>query len=164
MKHIVGVDKSGTEVYAFLTGSLVGKRVSRQPQLLALVKEMLATIKLRGNKVCLEYDMHRQVGYDFVIPTTNADTIFYARLVKDDVYTRFVKAGEPNPTTIISVVLEQDVDKQYELTDVWIGQLIPPRPGSADETEESKTYWSEHAYIKSDQPIQSQSFTQTCPY
>lgn len=164
MKHPVGLSQNGAEVYAYLTASRVGKRLSRQPYLLTLAKEMLAAVTLNGAEVCIEYDLQRQIGYDFIIGTTDKDAVFYACLVKDDVYTRFVKSGNPAPTSFITVMLQQDDDKHYELSDIWIGRLTPPRPGSADETAHSKPYWSNHALILGDQPLQSQTMTKISPY
>jgi len=164
MKHPVGLTQNGTEVYAELTSAKVGKRLARQPGLLTLAKEVLATVKLRDPKICMEYDLRRQIGYDFIIETAEKDAAFYARLVKDDVYTRFVKNGEPSPTSYVTLVLLRDSDKKYELCDLWIGRNIPPRPGSADETAESKSYWSNHAVILGDQHVQPQTLTKTSPY
>ena len=39
-----------------------------------------------------------------------------------------------------------------------------PRPGSADETPESKPYWLNHALIFDNQPLQLQTLTKECPY
>lgn len=164
MTHPVGVTRNGAQVYAYLTNSQLSKRVSRQPQLLTLAKEMLATMTLRAPTICVEYDMQRQIGYDFIIDTTDKDIIFYARILKDDVYTRFVKNGEPTPARHLSAKLLRDSNNNYELSDLWIGRLIPPRSGSADETAESKAFWSNHAFIFVDQPLQAQTITRTCPY
>lgn len=164
MRHSVGQTQNGLQVYAHLTGSKVGKSVSRQPRLLTLAQEMLTSVKLRGPEICVEYDMRRQIGYDFIISTTDTDTVFYARLTGDTIYTRFVKNGEPSPSSYLTLILLQDSDKNYELSDVWIGHPNPPRPGSVDETAESKPYWSNHAIILGDQSLQSQSLTKTCPY
>lgn len=164
MKHLIGLTQNRVEVYAYLTSSKVGKRLSRQPHLLALAKEMFTEVSLRDLKIYMEYDMGRHIGYDFIINTTDNDAVFYACILKDTVYTRFVKSGEPIHTNYLTVTLEQDGDENYELSDIWIGRLIPPRPGSADETADSKPYWSDHAYILGDQPLQSQTLTKTCPY
>lgn len=164
MKHPIGVTQNGVEVYAYLTSSNVGKRLSRQPYLLTLAREILTEMTLRDPKIYIEYDMRRQIGYDFIVTTTDNDAVFYARLVKDDVYTRFVKTGAPIHTSYITVILQQDDDKNYELSDIWIGRITPPRPGSPDETADSKPYWANHAYILGDQPLQSQTLSKICPY
>ncbi len=164
MKHPIGFTKNGVEVYAYLTRSTIEKRLSRQPYLLTIAKEMLAEVTLNGPKIYIEHDMRRQIGYDFIISTTEKDTVFYAQLMKDKVYTRFVKVGEPIHTSYITATLQQDDDNNYELSDIWIGRLMPPRPGSDDETAGSKPYWSNHAFILGDQALQTRSLTKICPY
>lgn len=164
MKQLVGRTRNGMQVYAQLIGSKAGKHISRQPQLLSLAKEMLAAVTLRGQEISVEHDMKRPIGYDFTIETTDKDVIFYGRLLKDDVYTRFVKNGKPSPTSYLTVTLSKTDKDSYELTDIWVGRLTPPRPGSANETAESKPYWSNHAYVLDNQHFQVKTLTKTCPY
>lgn len=78
MKHPVGLTKNGVEVYTYLTASKVGKRLARQPQLLTLAKELFAAVTLHGPAIWIEHDLQRQIGYDFVISTTDKDAVFYA--------------------------------------------------------------------------------------
>lgn len=164
MKHFIGQARSGAQVYARLISSKAGKNIARQPQLLSLAKEMLTALTLRDNEISVEYDMKRSIGYSFIVETTDKDVIFYGRLLKDDVYTRFVKNGKPLLTRYLTITLTKESDNSYELSDIWIGRLMPPRPGSANETAESKTYWSNHALIMDGQPLQLQTVTKTCPY
>lgn len=164
MRHLIGQSRNGIQIYAQLIGSHAGERISRQPQLLSLAKEMFAKLTLSGSAINLEYDISRPIGYDFVIETTDKDVIFYGRLLKDDVYTRFVKNGKPLSTKYLTVTLTKGSDNTYDLSDIWIGRLRPPRPGSANETAESKSYWSNHALILDNQPLQLKSVTKTCPY
>jgi len=164
VKHLVGQTHNGVQVYAQLIGSPAGENIARQPQLLTLAKEMFAKVTLRGPKVDLEYDMARPVGYSFIVKTSETDTIFYARLLKDDMFTRFVKNGKPQATRYITVALLRDSDNNYELSDIRLGRLMPPRPGSASETADSKDYWSSHALVLDTQPLQLKTVTKTCPY
>lgn len=164
MKHLIGQSRNGIPIHVQLIGSRAGESIARQPQLLSLAKEMFAKVTLHGAKISLEYDMGRPIGYSFTVETTDKDTIFYGRLLKDDVYTRFVKSGKPQPTSYIAVTLFRDSDNNYELSDIWIGPLRPPRPGSNSETAESKQYWSNHALILDNQHLQLKTLTKTCPY
>lgn len=125
---------------------------------------MLTSVTLHDSEVSMEHDMSRPIGYSLIIETSDKDIIFYGRLLKDDVYTRFVKNGKPLSTRYITVTLLRDSDNNYELSDVSIGRMRPPRPGSTDETAKSKAYWSNHAFILDDQPVQTQTVTRTCPY
>ena len=164
MKHPVGQTRNGVYVYVNLIGSRAAMHIARQPQLLTLAKEMLAETMVRGAEINLERDMKRPIGYNFIVTTTDQDTVFYGRLLRDDIYTRFVKNRKPLSTQYLTVALLQDSNNAYELSDVWIGRLIPPRPGSANETTESKSYWSNHAFVLDNQLLQQRTVTRTCPY
>lgn len=164
MKHNIGVTRNGAQVYVELIGTRAGKHIAQQTQLLTLAKEMFAAIALVGKEIRMDYDMKRPIGYSFTVETTDKDAIFYGRLLKENVYTRFVKNGKPTPTKYLSVTLTKDSNNNYELHDIWMGRLIPPRPGSSDETVESKPYWENHALILESQSLQLQTVTKTCPY
>jgi hypothetical protein len=164
MKHSIGQTRNGVRVYVDLIKSQAAKQIAGQPQLLTLAKEMLGEISVSGTKLSIERDMGRQIGYSFIVPTTEKDTVIYARLLRDDLYTRFVKKGNPPSTNYLTMTLLQDGDNGYELSDVWIGRLNPPRPGSDNETAESKLYWSNHAFVLDSQPLQTRTVTKTCPY
>ena len=158
------MSRNNIVVYVYLTGTAIGKRLSRQPHLLTLAKEMLAETTLVNATAVIEHDMRREIGYDFIVDTTSTDAVFYARLVKDEVYTRFVKTKDPKRTSYLTVTLRQDGDNNYELSDIWIGRITPPRPGSSAETANSKPFWSSHACILVDQPFQIHTLTKICPY
>ncbi|HZM64205.1 MAG TPA: hypothetical protein VFB59_03670 [Candidatus Saccharimonadales bacterium] len=164
MKHPIGQTRNGMSVYVDLISSPSAKRIAQHPQYLVLAKEMLAQIKVRGAEAVIEHDMGRLIGYDFVVTTTDKDTVFYGRLIKDTIYTRFTKNGKPLSTNHLTVKLRQVGTKNYELSDIWIGHSNPPRPGSDNETTESKVYWSNHAFVLDGQPIESQTITKICPY
>jgi hypothetical protein len=119
---------------------------------------------MRNAEINIEYDMQRVIGYDFVVDTTDKDTVFYAQLLRDPIYTRFVKNGKPAPAQHLALILRKDEDGEYQLVDTWIGHISPPRPGSSNETPESKPYWERHALVSDNQSIQSRTLTKVCPY
>jgi len=164
VKHLVGFSRNGIQVYAQLIGSQAGMHIARQPQLLSLANEMLAGLTLAGQELRIEHDLKRLIGYNFTVETTDDDVVFYGCLLKDNIYTRFVKNTKPLPTRYLTAILTKVDEATYELADVWIGRLRPPRPGSPDETPESKPFWSNHALIMDGQPLQLQTVTKTCPY
>ncbi len=165
MKHPIGQTSNGITVYVDLIHSKAAKRIAMQPQLLTLVAEVVKQLKPKGAAIGIEHDMGRSIGYNFVLPTSESDTVFYAKLLKDDAFTRFIKNGKPLTTQYLTLFLQKNEDDAtYELQDVWIGRLSPPRPGSTDETAESKPFWSTHAFILDSQPIQLQTVTKVCPY
>lgn len=163
-KHPIGQTRNETQVYVDLIGSQAARHIAQHPQLLAYAKEMLKKTSMKGGKVTIECDMGRPIGYDFLVATKETDTIFYACIDKEDTYTRFVKNGKPLATNFLTVILIQDEDKDYELTDIWIGRLTPPRPGSPNETDKSKLYWLEHAFVLDNQHLQPRTITKTSPY
>ncbi len=167
MKHPIVQSRNGAQVYVDLIQSQAAKHISQHPHLLGLLAEALQQITLRGADAILEHDMGHVIGYSFVIKTAgsnNDDGVFYAQLLRDNTYTRFVKKGKPVATRYLSMVLRRDEDGAYELTDVHIGRQSPPRPGTADETAESKSYWDTHAAILGSETLQLRSITKVRPY
>jgi len=109
--------------------------------------------------------MGRTIGYDFVVETDSADTVFYAQLARDNTFTRFVKNSEPLHTRYLTMHLSFcQASASYTLNDIWTGRLRPPRPGSPKETTKGNLYWEKHAFVFENQPLQSRSLTKTCPY
>lgn len=108
--------------------------------------------------------MNRTIGYDMIVLTTDSDFVYYARVLKDTVYTRFVKNGKPITTSQISLSLVEDDEHDYELIDLRIGCHAPPFPGDTNETSDSKQFWSNHACILEDQSLQTSTVTKICPY
>lgn len=165
MKHPLGSTQNGVEVYIDLIRSKAAAHISRQPHLLGLVEEVVRQATLEGAEVTIEQNMGRPIGYSFVIPTASADTIFYAQLVKETIYTRFVKNGKPQETYYFTLLLRRDdSDNSYAVEDTWIGRVNPPRPGSSNETPESRSYWDNHAFVLDNQQIQLKTITKICPY
>jgi hypothetical protein len=164
MKHSIGHTRNNVEVYVDLIHSDAAKHISQQPHLLGLVQEALRNVSLSDSEVSIEYDMGRPIGYNFVVSTTEKDTVFYAQLLRDNVYSRFVKNGKPLATQHLALVLHRQEDKSYELLDTWVGRLDPPRPGSTNETMKSKAYWETHAVVLDKQPLQSRTITKISPY
>ncbi|HTE22834.1 MAG TPA: hypothetical protein VK674_07420 [Candidatus Limnocylindria bacterium] len=164
MKHLVGHSRNGAAVYVDLIHSEAAKHIAHQPHVLGLVGEVLKQTTLKGPEVTIEHDMGRTIGYSFVVKTTDKDTIFYAQLLRDSLYTRFVKNGKPLSTQYLTLILYRQDDKAYELHDTWIGRIRPPRPGSTNETSDSKPYWDTHALVLDNQPMQSRTVTKICPY
>lgn len=166
MKHPIATTHNGKEVYVDLVNSLAGITIAQQPHMAALVKEVLQQTRVDAPEMYIEQDMQRSVGYDYVVKTSETDHIFWAKLLRDPTYTRFVKNGKPLATTYLSMVLvkSEDVAGEYELKDVWIGKQRPARPGSDNETADSKTFWAEHAIALEGQQVQPRTLTRTCPY
>lgn len=164
MKHLIGTTRNDIPVHVDLIRSQAAAHIARQPYLLGLVREALGKVTAHGATANLEHDMGRAIGYDFVVQTTDADSIYYAQLVRDTLYTRFTKNGKPAPTQYLTMVLRRAKDNTYDLYDTWIGRISPPRPGSANETDESRPYWANHAFVLDHQSLQLRTITKVCPY
>lgn len=165
MNHLVGHTNNKEPVFVDLIKSKAAKRIAQQPSLLTLATEALPRVTLAGVNISLEQDMGRVIGYDYVVETTDDDTVFYAQLVRDSTFTRFVKNGEPLPTRHLTMVLDYSQEStSYNLIDIWVGHRRPPRPGSTHETTRGNLYWGKHAFVFENQPLQSRTLTKTCPY
>lgn len=108
--------------------------------------------------------MKRNIGRADVVTTDEKDTIYYAQLLKSDSYLRFVKNRYPELSSTLTITVEQDVDGNYEVSDVWIGDNYPPLPGQENATSDSEMYWETHAFVQDALMVQSKSVTKTCPY
>lgn len=164
MKHPIAQTQNGMAVYVDLISSPAASAVGRDPRLVDMVRRILQQTDAKTPTVRIESNMGKNVGYNMVVETKEADTILYAQLLRQDVFTRFVKNGQPRTTQYISVILRRDQDGDYELNQLWLGRLRPSQPGSTDESVSSKPYWSSHAFVLDTQPIQHRSITKVCPY
>lgn len=164
IKHPITNTLNGTPVYVDLIKSPASVSIAQQPHLVYLIKEALETTKVKGDTVTIEHDFGRNIGNSDVVKTTEKDTILYAKRIKHDTFSRFVKRRTSAPSPFISIVLKKDSDGEYVLYDTWVGKLAPPFPGAEDATDESKAYWEEHALVLEGQPIQVRTLTKTCPY
>lgn len=164
MIHPICTMKDGTEVYVDLIRSTAAQAIARQPQLVTLLKEALLSKKLLDPEFTLEYDVGRVIGQDLIVDALNEDAIFYAREIHNDAYTRFIKLSKPPATNYVSAVLRRAANGHYELCDVRIGRLALPRPGSANETPDSRAYWERHAFVYNGQALQPRTVTKLRPY
>jgi hypothetical protein len=165
MIHLVGQSRNGAEVHVNLVKSNAAKSIAQQPQLLSLVAEALQQRTVRGASVTIEHDMGCDIGYDVVVETTAADVIFYAQMVRYPVVTRFTKTGKPDATRYLTFTLQRnDDDTAYDLHEIWIGRLRPPKPGHPDATEQSNAYWKDHAVAFNGQLLQPRTISKECPY
>lgn len=152
------------DIYINLISSSAGNYLSRRPYVIAIIKELLSAKVLRGERIVIEQDMGRDIGTTDIVSTSDKDTIYYAQPLKSDVYSRFAKNRYPQVSSKLTVIVEQDTEGNYEVSDAWIGSDHPAFPGAKDETAVSKTYWQTHALVQDAQVIQSKSLTKTCPY
>lgn len=164
MKHPIAQSRNNVAVYVDLVRSQAAINIAQNPNLLTLTKELIEQLTIAAPVIHLEKDMGRTVGNTSLVETTDKDAILYARRLHDEAYTRFVKNGTLKPSNYLSITLERDDDGSYQLQDLWIGRLNPPKPGSDHETAGSKPFWLTHAFVFEGQAIQTRSITRVCPY
>lgn len=152
------------EVYVNLISSPAGSYISRNPHTLNLIREALESLKLTGPEISIERNMGRVIGNTDIVNTSDKDAVFYAQAHKKDVFSRYVKNRSLSPSTNLTIILTRYEDGNYELTDTWIGPHMPPFPGDAKATKQSKSYWETHALVMDAQLIQSKTITKVCPY
>jgi hypothetical protein len=162
--HQLATLADGSKLYANLIKPPLSISVSRNPHLLNLLEEVVASLELRDAVVELEYDMKRSVGYTDIIAVEELDTVFYARQTKGGGFTRFVKNRKSDQSNTISLVMVRDEAGDYELQNIWVGGLYPAVPGEPRATVASKTFWETHGVVYNGQPIISSSITKSCPY
>jgi hypothetical protein len=164
IKHPIADTKDGIAVYVDLIKSPASVNISQQPHIVTLIKELLKSVAVAGGSVTLEVDFGRNIGNTDIVETTEKDHIVYAKRIKHDAFTRFVRRRTPKPTSFVTITLHKDTDGDYELFDAWIGRSVPPMPGGKDEAADSKDFWAHHALIIEGQSIQTRTLTLTCPY
>jgi hypothetical protein len=163
-EHHIATSANGKNVYINLIQPPISVVVGRNPHLLTLIKEVVSHSKFTGSDVELEYDMKRTVGYTDFIETKEEDAVFYARQLKADAYTRFVKNRKTNATSIVSIRLKQVDPISYNIKNVWLGGIPVPLPGEQNATSQSQDYWLKHAVVYNGQPLMASSITKDCPY
>jgi len=162
--HPLVVTTGGTEVYVDLIQSPAARHIGQQPHILNLATRLLQTAKLKGEDVALEYDFGRPIGNTDVVETTAKDVIVYAKQLKQDTFTRFVKRRSFTSSSFLTLNLLRDKEGNYELYDVRIGKTSPPVPGGTNETVDSKDFWLTHAVVLEGQPLQTSTLTKDVPY
>jgi hypothetical protein len=163
-KFMLDESNDDYDIYVNLITSSAGYYLSRRPYVIALIKELLSTRKLRGARIVIEQNMGRNIGTTDIVSTSDADTVYYAQPLKSEIYSRFAKSRYPQASNLLTVVIVRDSDGNYEVSDTWIGSNYPAFPGDQHATADSKEYWKTHALVQDTQVVQSRSITKTCPY
>lgn len=163
-KFMLSDADASCKVYVNLISTSVGQYLSRRPQVIALIKELLVARELSGAHMIIEQDMGRNIGTTDVVVTSEHDNIYYAQPVKTEVFSRFAKNRNAQVSPMLTVIVEQDNTGDYMVSNAWIGAYFPPFPGDVHETTQSKTFWQNHAMVHNAQAIQLKTVTKECPY
>jgi hypothetical protein len=163
-KYVIAAIDQDHDVYVNLISSSAGHYLSRRPYVIGLIKELITLQELRNERTIIVQNMGRNIGTTDIVSTSTNDSIYYAQPVKTEAYSRFAKNRYPQPSDTLTVIVEQDTEGNYEVSDTWIGPYCPAFPGDEHETADSKSYWQTHALVHDAQTIQSRSITKLCPY
>lgn len=156
--------KDGVHVYVNLTRSPAAAHISQQPHILTLAKELLDSLKFNSPRLVIEHDFGRVIGNTDVVETTAKDTVVYAKKLRQNTYCRFVRRRQLAPSQFLSMLMLKDDAGNFELRDIWVGRQVPPFPGDEDATDQSKTYWENHALVIDGHALQLSTLTKDVPY
>lgn len=162
--HLIAVSKNGADVRVNLIHSDAALHIAQQPHILTLAKEMLAQESLNDEEIDIEHDFGRVIGNSEIVETTAKDTIVYAKLLKREDYSRFVRKRSLLPSNYLSMSVRRIADNTYEIIDIWIGRLAPPFPSEEDHSPDSVLYWSTHAIVLDGQSLQVRTLTKNAPF
>jgi hypothetical protein len=126
MKHPVTTSANGKQVYVNLIQSDIAARISREPHLLTLAREILNEKNLNKSIEEIQADLGRVVGMQDVVSTVEGDAVFFAKLNKSPHFRRFVKHKKTEEVTTLSITLLKDEKDDYEITNLHIGTYVPP--------------------------------------
>ncbi len=157
--------KNGLDVYVDLETSHAATHLKAHPELFNLMKEVLENYEVKQGQIRFQTDLGRIVGQKDLVPTTEADDIFYAKRPNRDKYTRFVRNRKAEPTPFITIELHKKNEKDYEIFTVFIGELCPGFPfGKNDPNPTKREFWNRHALVDGNQEILPETITAECPW
>lgn len=160
----IGYTKNGKLVYVDLEHSHVAAHLADTPYLLALVRELIPRLRPQKPNVYLHKDMGRIVGTSNLVKTTSEDKIIYAKRLNHDNYTRFVLHRKAEPSSFVTIALQEDATGNYALWSAWIGKKAPQFPGDPLETRMSRSFWKTHALVWNSQTIQPKTTRTDWPW
>lgn len=163
-RQSIGMTKNNKHVYVDMEGPHAATHLADTPGLIELVKEFIAEIEIDQDSLCIDRDMGRVVGTSDLVETTDNDEIVYAKRINRNNYTRFVSHRHAVQSSFVTVVLQKDLEGNYELWSAWIGSVVPQFPGDEHEVPESKPFWRKHALVWGNQAIQPGTETREWPW
>lgn len=162
---LLGYLATGEPVYDAIPSHIVDHEGASE-----LIAEALLQITPRENEevVLREVDFGKIIGKSLCVPTTDADEIVFAKRPKRAGLMRFVKGREPEPSTVLSVVLVRGVEGILTCMTAYVGLLSPMEPTDyevgSDEREKSIAFWSTHALVWGEMETEEGTETTQCPW
>lgn len=159
-REFVAMNRNERPVYLDHAATNMALHLEEAPDLLDLVKEVVADAVLAGENVAIETDMGRIVGETSMVETTEADEIIYAKRRGRERFTRFVLHRALEPTPYVSVILHR-MDDGYRLWSAWCGQLLPKQDPAVPK---GQGFWRNHALVFDESIVDPATITRECPW
>lgn len=115
------------------------------PGVKELLPEVLGLIDSDGVDFVATVNLERVVGLSHCVETQPGDCVVYRVRGEREWATRFVLDREPEPTSLVTVVLVEGAWTGYVLVSAWFGPVVPPEPEDPRATPESESFWASHA-------------------
>lgn len=163
-EHIAN-SKNDKVVWFEPTDSHAATHMADTPNLRELAAEVISETVLDSDYHQLHRDLGRIVGTCDLVDNLPGDEIVYAKRLNREEYTVFNKTRPPQPSSLVTIAAKRQDDDTYELVSAWIGPSDSPSfPGTANETADSKAFWSAHSLAWGRQAIQPGTETMVCPW
>jgi hypothetical protein len=129
--------------------------------------EALRSISPAGRRRFVEtVDFGRRIGATICVETGPRDKISWRQRPNRPGLTRFVENRKPEPSTMLTVVLEATDDPTtFVCLTAFIGGPSEPEPWDPNATGASRTFWATHALVLcDDEPVVEGTETTVCPW
>lgn len=163
---LLGVSKNNVSVYLTIESTHAKTHFTKQLKLESAVKNALRNISIHAEIVRLQIDNNAIVGTCDLIETNPDDEIVYAIRIARTTYSRFVKNKKPIKTNsfVIDVRRDRKNPHNYFLYTAYVGPLVPSFPGGEYLSEQSVSFWSNHALVWGAQTVIPESITTKYPW
>lgn len=161
-KKLLCKSSNGKDVFVDADNTNIRLHIIENPDLIDLVKEAVEYSELDGEKVALEVDLGRIVGFTSMVEVTDKDEIVYAKRLDRDKYSKFVKNKELLPTPKVVIILFEK-EYGYLVWSAWCGELIPQETDGKGGIKDSESFKLNHAMVYDPKIIQLETITSENP-
>lgn len=163
-REFLAKTKNECNVYLDLDTSHAVTHLAHQKKLRKAVERLIPTIEADSDMVRVERDMGEEVGTTDLVETTDQDEIVYALRSRRQIYSRFAKNRQPEPTSWVTITLRKVGEEEYSLYTAFVGHNTPSFPGGDYLPEQAKEFWSKHALVWGTQEVIPGTETPKCPW
>jgi len=108
-------------------------------------------------------DLGRVVGESTCVETAQHDIVLFAQRHGRRGLSHFVQERDPVPTSKMTIILKRATPREYILITAWFGTQAQPEPWDPKASEQSFSFWTQHALIWGSEPIIPGTVTTCCP-